>query len=56
MIILGLGLPDIQGHELLRMIRGRNDSAPIVVLSSRGAEAGRHSISVSTITSPRAPD
>ena len=36
LIILDLGLPDIQGHELLRMIRGRNDSVPIVVLSSRG--------------------
>src|SRR5665213_2030308 len=34
LIILDLGLPDIQGHELLRMIRGRNDSVPIVVLSS----------------------
>ena len=41
MIILDLGLPDIQGHELLRMIRGRNDSVPIVVLSSRGDEAGK---------------
>ena len=41
LIILDLGLPDIQGHELLRMIRGRNDSVPIVVLSSRGDEAGK---------------
>src|SRR3954467_5635840 len=40
LIILDLGLPDIQGQELLRMIRGRNDSVPIVVLSSRGDEAG----------------
>jgi two-component system KDP operon response regulator KdpE len=40
-IILDLGLPDIQGHELLRMIRGRNESVPIVVLSSRGDEAGK---------------
>ncbi len=31
LIILDLGLPDIQGHELLRMIRSRNDSVPIVV-------------------------
>jgi len=29
------------GHELLRMIRGRNESVPIVVLSSRGDEAGK---------------
>ena len=41
LIILDLGLPDIQGHELLRMIRDRNDSVPIVVLSSRGDEAGK---------------
>jgi two-component system KDP operon response regulator KdpE len=41
LIILDLGLPDIQGHDLLRMMRGRNDSVPIVVLSSRGDEAGK---------------
>jgi len=41
LIILDLGLPDIQGHELLRTIRARNDSVPVVVLSSRGDEAGK---------------
>src|SRR6202789_1054029 len=41
LIILDLGLPDIKGHELLRMIRRRHDSVPIVVLSSRGDEAGK---------------
>lgn len=41
LIILDLGLPDIQGHELLRTIRARNESVPIVVLSSRGDEAGK---------------
>jgi two-component system KDP operon response regulator KdpE len=41
LISLDLGLPDIQGHDLLRMIRGRNDSVPIIVLSSRGDEAGK---------------
>lgn len=41
LIILDLGLPDIQGHDLLRMIRGRNESVPVVVLSSRGDEAGK---------------
>ncbi|MET0906157.1 MAG: response regulator transcription factor [Bradyrhizobiaceae bacterium] len=41
LIILDLGLPDIQGHDLLQMIRARNDSVPIVVLSSRGDEAGK---------------
>ena len=41
LIILDLGLPDIDGHELLRTIRSRNESIPIVVLSSRGDEAGK---------------
>jgi two-component system KDP operon response regulator KdpE len=41
LIILDLGLPDIQGHDLLRMIRARNEGVPIVVLSSRGDEAGK---------------
>ena len=41
LIILDLGLPDIQGHELLRVIRSRNEAVPIVVLSSRGDEAGK---------------
>jgi len=41
LVILDLGLPDIQGLELLRMIRARDESVPIVVLSSRGDEAGK---------------
>ena len=41
LIILDLGLPDIQGHDLLRTIRARNESVPIVVLSSREDEAGK---------------
>jgi two-component system KDP operon response regulator KdpE len=41
LVILDLGLPDIQGHDLLRTIRTRNDSVPIMVLSSRGDEAGK---------------
>jgi two-component system KDP operon response regulator KdpE len=41
LIILDLGLPDIQGLDLLRMIRSRNESVPIVVLSSRGDEVGK---------------
>ena len=41
LVILDLGLPDIQGHELLRMIRARKEGVPIVVLSSRGDEAGK---------------
>jgi two-component system KDP operon response regulator KdpE len=41
LVILDLGLPDIQGHELLRTMRARNEAIPIVVLSSRGDEAGK---------------
>jgi two-component system KDP operon response regulator KdpE len=39
LIILDLGLPDVQGLELLPTIRARNEQVPIVVLSSRGDEA-----------------
>jgi two-component system KDP operon response regulator KdpE len=41
LIILDLGLPDMQGHELLRVIRSRDGHIPIVVLSSRGDETGK---------------
>jgi two-component system, OmpR family, KDP operon response regulator KdpE len=41
LIILDLGLPDTQGHDLLRTIRTRSESVPIIVLSSRGDEAGK---------------
>ena len=41
LVILDLGLPDIQGLELLRTMRARSESVPIVVLSSRGDEAGK---------------
>jgi two-component system, OmpR family, KDP operon response regulator KdpE len=41
LIILDLGLPDMQGHELLKMIRARNQNVPIVILSSRSDEAGK---------------
>lgn len=36
LITLDLGLPDIEGIDLLRKIRRRNDGVPIIVLSSRG--------------------
>jgi len=41
LVILDLGLPDMQGLDLLRTIRSRNESVPVVVLSSRGDEAGK---------------
>jgi two-component system, OmpR family, KDP operon response regulator KdpE len=41
LIILDLGLPDIQGLDLLKTIRARNERVPIVVLSSRDDEAGK---------------
>jgi two-component system, OmpR family, KDP operon response regulator KdpE len=41
LVILDLGLPDIQGLELLRRIRELNEAVPIVVLSSRGDETAK---------------
>lgn len=41
LVILDLGLPDMDGHELLRLIRSKSESVPIVVLSSRGDEGGK---------------
>jgi two-component system, OmpR family, KDP operon response regulator KdpE len=41
LVILDLGLPDMQGLELLRQIRAQNEHVPIVVLSSRGDEAAK---------------
>jgi two-component system KDP operon response regulator KdpE len=41
LVILDLGLPDMQGLDVLASIRARLDSVPIVVLSSRDDEAGK---------------
>jgi two-component system, OmpR family, KDP operon response regulator KdpE len=41
LIILDLGLPDMQGLDLLRTIRTQHEGVPIVVLSSRGDEAAK---------------
>jgi two-component system KDP operon response regulator KdpE len=38
LVILDLGLPDIDGLELLQKIRSHNQWLPIIVLSSRGDE------------------
>jgi two-component system KDP operon response regulator KdpE len=41
LVILDLGLPDVDGLDLLRTLRHRQENLPIVVLSSRGDEAGK---------------
>ena len=41
LVILDLGLPDMQGLELLRKIRAAREDLPIVVLSSRGDEVAK---------------
>jgi two-component system, OmpR family, KDP operon response regulator KdpE len=41
LVILDLGLPDMQGLDLLATIRARNDAVPVIVLSSRGDESGK---------------
>jgi len=41
LVILDLGLPDIDGLELLTQLRTRIEAIPIIVLSSRGDERGK---------------
>ncbi len=41
LIVLDLGLPDIDGLEVIRRIRAAGSAVPIVVLSSRDNEAGK---------------
>jgi two-component system KDP operon response regulator KdpE len=41
LVILDLGLPDMQGLELLRTMRTRDEGVPIVVLSSRDDEVAK---------------
>ena len=41
LVILDLGLPEMQGLDLLATIRARNDAVPVIVLSSRGDERGK---------------
>jgi two-component system KDP operon response regulator KdpE len=40
-IVLDLGLPDLDGVEVIRRLRERGSSVPIVVLSSRTDETGK---------------
>ncbi|TKT77412.1 response regulator [Aquamicrobium sp. LC103] len=41
LVILDLGLPDMQGSELIRLLRDQGSSLPILVLSSRTDERGK---------------
>ena len=41
LIILDLGLPDMQGLELLGLLRARAEATPIIVLSSRADESAK---------------
>jgi two-component system KDP operon response regulator KdpE len=40
-IVLDLGLPDIDGNDVIRMIREAGSQVPIIVLSSRGDEGAK---------------
>ncbi|MEO8887900.1 MAG: response regulator transcription factor [Jatrophihabitantaceae bacterium] len=40
LVLLDLGLPDVDGVELCRLLRARS-TAPIIVVTARGAEADR---------------
>ncbi len=41
LVILDLGLPDLDGLEVIRRLRAGKSKVPIVVLSSRGDERGK---------------
>ncbi len=41
MVILDLGLPDLDGMEVLRSLRGWVETLPVMVVSARGGEADK---------------
>jgi two-component system KDP operon response regulator KdpE len=41
LLILDLGLPDLDGLEVVRTLRGNDNAVPILVLSSRADEKGK---------------
>jgi two-component system KDP operon response regulator KdpE len=41
LVILDLGLPDMDGSEVIRTLRGAGNAMPIIVLSSRADEKGK---------------
>ncbi len=41
LLVLDLGLPDMDGAEIIRRLRGTGETLPIIVLSSRVDEAGK---------------
>lgn len=39
LMILDLGLPDVDGHEVLRRIRARREKLPVIILTARNSTA-----------------